>query len=91
MVYAKNQESGSIQRKWVLLQAQPFVIGKYSQAAQYVGFNIPVKAGIELKIMTGFPVNGSASGFPAGPKLMFVDNRPNSFVGYVTSNLIDFD
>ena len=40
---------------------------------------------MELKIMTGFPVNASAGGIHVGRTLMFNQEGgiPNSFVGYV--------
>jgi len=71
---------------WVALQIQPWIIGKYSSTAQYVSFNIPVKRGLQLKIMTGFNVNGNNSGLHGDtPTLMFTDagNLPNTFVGYI--------
>lgn len=73
---------------WVLIQVQPWIVGQYAQAAQYVGFNAFVKRGLELKIMTGFPVNGNSSGLHVGNTLMFntTGNMPNSFVGYVIVN-----
>ena len=75
--------------KWVALQIQPWIIGKYSSTSQYVGFNIPVKAGLHLKIKTGFEVNGNNSGLHGDrPTLMFADagNMPNTFVGYIVRN-----
>lgn len=54
---------------------------------QYVGFNVPVRKNMKLKIMTGFPVNGTTSGFqtPDGHSLLMTryGNVPNTFVGYV--------
>lgn len=70
---------------WVALQIQPWIVGRYSSTLQYVGFNLPVKAGLRLKIMTGFKVNGNNSGLVERPTLMFAEeaNMPNSFVGYI--------
>lgn len=67
------------------LAVQPFIIGKYSQVAQYVGFNIPVKSGLKLRVCTGFNVNGQNSGFGNTNSLMLNGNgnEPNTFVGYV--------
>ena len=67
------------------LQIQPWIVGKYSSTAQYVSFNIPVKAGLQLKIMTGFNVNGNNTGLSERPTLMFAEegNMPNAFVGYI--------
>ena len=61
-------------------------MGKYSSTAQYVSFNIPVKKGLKLKIMTGFAVNGNNTALHTDtPTLMFIDegNLPNTFVGYI--------
>ena len=74
------------QPSWVALQIQPWIMGKYSSTAQYVSFNIPVKKGLQLKIMTGFHVNGNNSALHDDtPTLMFTDagNLPNTFVGYI--------
>jgi len=81
-------ETKSDSRDWVLLQVQPWILGKNHQVAQYVGFNLPVRAGMELKIMTGFKVNGTASALHVGNTLMFnkEGNMPNTFVGYVLTN-----
>lgn len=73
------------QPKWVALQIQPWIVGKYSSTAQYVGFNLPVKAGLRLKIVTGFKVNGNNTALHDKPTLMFAEegNMPNTFVGYI--------
>ncbi len=77
---------GYVQGQWVILQLQPWIIGQKSQSLQYVGFNVPVKAGLYLKIMTGFPVDGTNSGFQSGRTLTFSTGEPNSFVGYILYN-----
>jgi hypothetical protein len=66
----------SQRKRWVALQIQPWIIGQKSQALQYVGFNVPVKKNMQLKIMTGFPVNTMNSGFqnPAYNTLTFIQN-----------------
>lgn len=70
--------------KWVILQLQPWIIGTKSQSLQYVGFNVPYKAGLRLKIMTGFPVDGSSTGFQTGASLTLDSGwQPNTFIGYV--------
>lgn len=83
-----KSEDGKIKSTWQALQIQPFIVGKYSQVAQYVGFTIPVRSQLELKIMTGFKVNDTASGLHVGNSLMFNNegNMPNTFVGYVLQN-----
>lgn len=50
---------------------------------QYVSFNIPVEAGLELKIKTGFAVNTNPSGLQFGNRQTFTLNQPGAFVGYV--------
>jgi len=70
----------------VALQVQPWVVGRNSQLMQYVSFSVPVKEGTELKIVTGFNVNGQNSGFGdsgTGGNLMLKPNLPNTFVGYI--------
>lgn len=72
----------------VPLQIQPWIKGTHSSSLQYVGFNIPVKKGLRLKIKTGFPVGGASGGdFQKGNTLTFVDRYiPNTFFGYVIHN-----
>ena len=76
------------EKKWVALQIQPWIIGTKSQALQYVGFNVPVKKGMQLKIMTGFPVNVRNSGFqdPSYNTLTLLSNQPCTFIGYILRN-----
>ncbi len=77
---------GYINGQWVILQLVPWIIGTKSQSLQYVGFNVPVRSGLFLKIKTGFPVDGSNSGFQSGHTLTFSTGEPNSFVGYILYN-----
>ena len=80
---------GEFGDSWTLLQVQPWVVGQNSQIMQYVGFGIPVKAGMHLKIKTGFPVNGSASGAQTYSHTLLLSERGNTvncFVGYVIQN-----
>lgn len=80
--------TSSEEKRWVALQIQPWIIGTKSQALQYVGFNVPVKKGMQLKIMTGFPVNVRNSGFqdPSYNTLTLLSNQPCTFVGYILRN-----
>lgn len=75
---------------WKVMQVQPWIVGKHSQQMQYVSFGVPVRAGAKLKIMTGFPVNGTVSGFQTYSHTLLLQpqrgNIINSFVGYVISN-----
>ena len=73
------------EENFVLLQMQPWVVGKHSSTMQYVGFGIPVAKGLQLKIKTGFPVSGHASGLQHSNSLLFEEMgmMPNTFVGYI--------
>lgn len=71
---------------WLPLCIRPWIRGANASILQYVGFNIPVRAGLELKIKTGFPVNGSNSAFQNPGSMTFQDrNVPNAFFGYVVT------
>ena len=72
---------GEINNKWILLQLQPWIIGSKSSILQYIGFNVAVKKGLKLKIITGFPVNGSNS-TPQGD-IGWRINVVNNFAGYI--------
>lgn len=72
-----------VQTKWILLQLQPWVIGSKSSQRQYVSFNVPVKAGLRLKVKTGFMVNGHNGGFTEQGDVSLALNQPNTFVGYI--------
>lgn len=87
-LFAKVRQQGGTKEDWIALQIQPWIIGRNSQVLQYVGFNVPVHAGLRLKIMTGFNVNGFSSGTNTGRSLLFNDVGviPNTFVGYVFQN-----
>lgn len=62
-MYAKIKcENGNATQVDVPIAVKPWIRGVNSPILQYVGFNIPVKAGLEIKIMTGFPVNGKSGG-----------------------------
>lgn len=84
-LFGRVKTGDSDDLNWVALQIQPWIVGKYSSTLQYVSFNIPVKAGLQLKIMTGFKVNGNNTGLTEQPTLMFAEegNMPNTFVGYI--------
>lgn len=74
---------GVAQNKWVLLQVVPWVRGYNATQLQYVGFNLPVKKGLWLKIKTGFAVNGHVGGFQDSRSITYALNQPNSFTGYI--------
>ena len=71
------------EQKWVILQLQPWHINDNSTKMQYVSFNLNVKIGLNLKVVTGFKVDGHSSGFQLGNSLGFSNNTPNTLVGYV--------
>ena len=79
----QDSVSGTMNEKWVLLQLQPWIMGQKCSERQYVSFNIPVRAGLRLKVMTGFPVNGLNGGFAAESTISLKLNQPNTFVGYI--------
>lgn len=68
-----------------LLQVQPWIVGEESQTMQYVGFTLPVRKGLKLKLMTGFNVNGNNSGFGNQNSLMTAKagSMVNTLVGYI--------
>lgn len=74
---------GKLNGIWTILQLHPWVVSQNSSILQYVGFNVPVKNGLEIRIQTGFPVNMTASGFNTGNTLTFNDGSINTFVGYI--------
>ncbi len=75
--------SAAAQYSWVPLQVQPWIIGARSSIRQYVGFNLPVKEGLRLKIKTGFRVNGSTAAMQDESTKSFNLNEPNCFVGWI--------
>ena len=79
--------STNTQIPWFPIQIKPWIRGENASTMQYVGFNVPVKKGLRLKIKTGFPVNGNVGGAKNSPgSLVFGDMDscpPNSFFGYV--------
>ena len=48
---------------WVPLQVQSWIQGTKSRVLQYVGFSVPVHAGLKLRVTTGFDVNTSNGAF----------------------------
>lgn len=76
--------TGDHAKKWIPLQVQPWIIGARSSTRQYVGFNLPVKEGLRLKVKTGFRVNGSTAGMQDSATKSFNLNEPNCFVGWIS-------
>ena len=71
---------------WTILQVQPWNVSDRSHIIQYVGFNVPVSEGLELKIRCGFRVDDTASNTNIFNTLTFKNVQPNTFVGYIISN-----
>ena len=85
-LYGKIETSTtSTEAKWTILQLQPWPVSSRSKVVQYVGFNIPVKEGLMLKIKTGFKVSASATSTQDGNSLVFPNEQHNVFVGYIVS------
>lgn len=78
-----KMKNGDNQEHDTAIAIQPWIIGRNSQILQYVGFNVPVKEGMEITVRTGFNVNGTNSGFEINNSLILNGNRPNAFVGYI--------
>ena len=75
-------------RAWALLQLQPWIAGANAQYMQYVCFNIPVSAGLKIRIMTGFKITDFSQSFGSqglvyNPIAGNSTNTPNTFMGYV--------
>lgn len=79
----KIKNYGSDETKWTILQVQPWITSDRSHIIQYVGFNIPVNQGLELKIRCGFKVDDTASNTNDFNTLTFEHVQPNTFVGYI--------
>ena len=64
---------------------RPWIRGaKTASIMQYVGFNIPVRKGLQLKVKTGFPVFSGNSALNNRGSMVFMDRWiPNAFFGYV--------
>lgn len=63
---------------------KPWIRGKNAATIQYIGFNIPVRKGLRIKIKTGFPVNNENGGLQTPGSLTFQDGGiPNAFFGYI--------
>lgn len=83
-INARNDDDPTIiERKWIPLQYQPWPISSKSKQRQYVTFGLPVRRGLQLKIKTGFNVDGRSSGFQSSNSIQLPLNEPNTFVGYV--------
>jgi hypothetical protein len=78
---------------WTILQVQPFIYTINSNVLQYVSFNLPVAAGIHIRIRTGFDVVESTSGFTSRSLIIRKTDsgftQPNKFIGTVFSGTSD--
>jgi len=71
------------ERGWSILQVQPFIKNNY---LSYVGFTFPVKKGMELKVMTGFPVGSNSDKYFAA-NTSLANHVANAFMGGVYTGL----
>lgn len=69
--------------QYTLLQLQPWIMGTHTGILQYIGFNIPVRQGLKLKIKTGFRTNMTATAFNSSNTLTYSNVTNNTFVGYI--------
>jgi hypothetical protein len=83
MCYNSTNNQSNI--AWMPIQIQPWVIGEHSSNLQYVGFGFPVRKGLQLKVRTGFNVNGANTAFNEGNHLVLENIQPNTVVGYIIS------
>ncbi len=70
---------------WCILQLQPFVPSPY---ISYVGFGVPVREGLELRIRTGFAVGSSSGNYAMSnttTRASMANHIPNAFVGGIYS------
>ena len=80
----KCENDNTAQTYDIPLSIQPWIRGQHASAMQYVGFNVPVRKGLRLKIKTGFPVFGKGSAMNNDGSMTFLDGWiPNAFFGYV--------
>ena len=72
---------------WKILQVQPFIYTNNSNVIQYVSFNLPVAAGIYIRIRTGFDVAENTSGFTSRSLIINKNGytSPNTFIGIIFS------
>lgn len=69
----------SILNEWMILQVQPFIKNNY---LSYVSFTFPVKAGMRLKIQTGFPVGTNSDKYHQSSSSL-ANHLANAFLGGV--------
>ena len=70
---------------WCILQLQPFIPNTY---ISYVGFGVPVKKGLMLRIKTGFAVGASSGNYAMSnlnTRSSLANHIANAFVGGVYS------
>lgn len=74
---------------WAMIALQPWIIGDKSSVMQYVGFNCPVQANMQLRIRTGFQITDFSQSFSGRGLVLNVgsnaqgSNINNSFIGYI--------
>ena len=80
---------GQIQNSqdWTILQLNPWSISTNSNKLQYISFNLPVAAGLKIRVRTGFPVNTNVSGSQnINKSLVTGNNISTGFKCYIIYN-----
>ena len=70
---------------WCILQLQPFIPSPY---ISYVGFGVPVRKDLQLRIRTGFAVGASSGNYAMSninTRSSMANHIPNAFVGGIYS------
>ncbi len=75
---------------WIIVAVQPWIMGSKHSNLQYVGFNVPVSKGMQLRITTGFDLNYSNSTYQQRKNTLVRNinsvaetSITNAFIGYV--------
>lgn len=82
-INGKTDSSGD--PNWCILQLQPF---NASVHISYVGFGVPVTAGLQLRVRTGFAVGSSSGNYAmsnTGTRSSMANHVANAFVGGIYS------
>lgn len=68
---------------WTTLQLQPFIKNNY---LSYIGFTFPVHKGMQLKVVTGFPVGSNSDKYFKNGSAV-ANNVANAFLGGIYTGL----
>ena len=67
---------------WLAVQMQPWILGERHKQVQLVSFNLPIAAGTTIRVVTGFTLNNTNSGFQLVNNAL-ASNEPNQFTAVV--------